>query len=531
MMGESIRILVVEDNPGDARLLRQLLLEGAIPVDFVHVERLDEALKRLSQEQFDVVLADLSLPDGQDLEVLGRLRARAPGVPVLVLTGNDEHVLGLQAMLSGAQGALVKSHLDSELLSRVILYAIERQQLGVELEQARLQIQRQNQFLSHFSHELRTPLTAAYQFVTILLDGLAGEINAEQREYLGIILRNVNQLRNMIRDLLDVKRVRTGKLTLQPRCLSLIGIAEEMVRALQTTADTRKICLAVADFGFLPPVDADPARVQQVLANLLDNALKFSSEGGTITLNASLYANDPQFLCISIADTGCGISPEGQQHIFEYLYQEESGIKTSRSGLGIGLYICREIVQRHGGQIWVESEAGKGSVFYFTLPRFPFTGLIAPLLQAPEQAAGTLLLLTVELCNRATPGGRLSESLRQRAWDCLERGVRPEMEVLLPRMVSLLDREIFFLVVNAAEPISVHKIWKQLGCYADMKENEVEVQISYYRLERSRRPNEPLPEREIEDLAADIEREISRESRRLAHRRKTTQNKENEAES
>ena len=129
----------------------------------------------------------------------------------------------------------------------------------------------------------------------------------------------------------------------------------ETLRWLQSTCNT-----------FLPLM-ADPGRIRQVLNNLCDNALKFCGAGDTIALSARIFEEDTGYVCISVRDTGCGISKEGRQQVFEYLYQDQTGLNYNHKGLGIGLAICRELVTQHGGHIWVESEPGNGSLFSFIL--------------------------------------------------------------------------------------------------------------------------------------------------------------------
>ena len=237
----------------------------------------------------------------------------------------------------------------------------------------RRQLEIKDQFLSHVSHELRSPLTTVYQFVTILLDGLAGDLTPEQREYLEITLRSVNQLRGMIGDLLDVTRAEAGKLVVEPQSVRPATLVAETLQTLQPSAGAKRLALRADLPGDLPAVHADPDRVRQVLTNLIENAIKFTPEGGEITVRAGVSAQDPGFLSVAVADTGCGISPKGTRQIFERLHQEANTIEDSRKGLGLGLYICKELVSRHGGRIWVDSELGRGSVFCFTLPLCPGT--------------------------------------------------------------------------------------------------------------------------------------------------------------
>ena len=254
-----------------------------------------------------------------------------------------------------------------------------------ELEQTRRQqLELRDQFLSHVSHELRLPLTAIYQFVTILLDELAGDLSGEQREYLEIVLRNANQLRDMIEDLLETTRVQTGKLSIEAQSTSVAELVGEIVSSLRTLAGAKGVALSADVSAHLPPAYADPQRIRQILRNLVENGIKFTPDHGTITIRAELSDEEHRAIRIAVVDTGCGISPDECEKIFERLYQGTSTIEGSRKGLGLGLSICRELVSRHGGRIWVESQLGRGSTFFFTLPIFSSVNQLTPLAVAEQ---------------------------------------------------------------------------------------------------------------------------------------------------
>ena len=196
MKSKALQVLLVEDNSGDARLLREMFSnESAGSFELTHVLRLSEALSLLAKGGIDIVLLDMGLPDGHGLDTVRRAHAIAPGVPLIVLTGLDDEALAAEAMKEGAQDYLIKGEIENRALPRALRHSIERQRMQSETELIRThQIQFKDEFLSHVSHELRSPLTAVHQFVTILLDGLAGPLVPEQRQYLDIALRNLWQI-------------------------------------------------------------------------------------------------------------------------------------------------------------------------------------------------------------------------------------------------------------------------------------------------------------------------------------------------
>jgi PAS domain S-box-containing protein len=250
----------------------------------------------------------------------------------------------------------------------------ERIKLEEALEQLRQdQMRFKDEFLSHVSHELRSPLTAIKQFTTILLGGLAGDLNKEQREYQQIVLRNIRQLQAMIDDLLEVTRLETGKLTVEPERVSVMLAVTDTFNTLKGSARAKGVTLSYDLAPNLPSVHADPTRLRQILIILLDNAIKFTPGGGFVTIKGLILARDTRLLLLEVSDTGVGINPDITENIFERLYQVSERTEGSRKGLGLGLYICKELVMRQGGTIWAKRRQRTGTTFSFTLPIFSLT--------------------------------------------------------------------------------------------------------------------------------------------------------------
>ncbi len=236
-----------------------------------------------------------------------------------------------------------------------------------ELEKSRLQqLEIKDQFLAHVSHELRAPLSASHLFVRNLLDGVSGGLTPEQRDDMEIVLKNIEQLRGMISDLLEATRADSGRLRIERREVSISSLIAETVSTFKLSAGT--IDLSSRAPLHLPPVFADPQRVQQILNNLVDNAIKFTPANGRIAIRARLVEPECDCVQVEVADTGRGLSSKGKALVFDRMYQDQPASDLPRGGLGLGLYICRLLVERHGGRIWVESEPGVGSTFFFTLP-------------------------------------------------------------------------------------------------------------------------------------------------------------------
>ena len=452
MNEKPVKVLLVEDNPGDARLLRIFLAEAASStMELTHFGCMSDAVSHLHGNEVDVVLLDLGLPDAQGLGGVRQMHSIAPGVPLVVLTGLDDEITAAQALQEGAQDYLIKGQIESHGLLRALRYAMERQRMQVETEQLRKQqLQLKDEFVSHVSHELRSPLTAIYQFASILVDGLAGELRPEQSEYLRITLRNVRQLESMIADLLEVTRVQAGKLNIEPQATSLRDAIADTVRMFEGSVAGKGITLHANIPADLPLAYVDPSRVRQVLINLVSNAIKFTPKGGEIMLHPRIFEEDPCLLVMEIADTGCGIKPEVSKLIFERLYQASDASEDGRKGLGLGLYISKELVTRQGGKIWVTSEPQKGSNFFFTVPIFSLASLISPILTNELKLVDGIVVLLVEMDSQ---DGSLSPDVRIEmsnvARTLLQRCLLPDLDVVLPKMDSGNAQELFFVVACA----------------------------------------------------------------------------------
>jgi signal transduction histidine kinase/ActR/RegA family two-component response regulator len=292
-----------------------------------------------------------------------------------------------------------------------------------ELEQAdRLR----SQFLSHVSHELKTPLTSIKGFLQNLLDGLTGPLNEKQQRYVSRMLDNSNRLIRMIEDLLDRTRIQSGRLDLVPGEIDLGHCVAEAVEQLRLLAQAKRQTLeAVA-----PPVPlmvlADRDRLIQIVMNLVQNAVKFTPEGGSIMV--TMRQESQTLAGVSVRDTGPGIGPEFIDQIFDPFFrvkQARSGIK----GLGLGLSIVRTLVELHGGTIAARSEPGYGAELYFTIPLFP---MIAPPSGHASAAAPRILVVEDD------------PDIRQLLQDCLQaKGYRVQSEVDGVRAVEAVQAETF----------------------------------------------------------------------------------------
>jgi len=235
-----------------------------------------------------------------------------------------------------------------------------------------------DEFISIVSHELRTPLTAIRGALQLLESGLYDAESDEYKEMLHIASSNSERLVRLVNDILDLERLESNRVQLEMEDCQIAEVIQHALESVRALADTANITLSTS----LPSISmwAAPDAIVQTLVNLLSNAIKFSSPGNTVWLRAELETDDRasrQEICFSVEDKGRGIPADKLATIFERFQQVDASDSRQKGGTGLGLAICKTIVQQHGGKIWVESEVGKGSTFYFTVPRSPSTTLLS----------------------------------------------------------------------------------------------------------------------------------------------------------
>lgn len=221
-----------------------------------------------------------------------------------------------------------------------------------------------SEFISVVSHELRTPLTPIKGYIDLILEGDAGELTEEQKAYLKIVEMNTDRLVALVNDLLDISRIEAGKIDLELKPVAVEDVIQETVAVHRKQIESRGLSLTLAIPSRLPWVKADRNRIAQVLNNLVSNACKYTPSGG-ISIAA---APDGEFLEVAVSDTGVGLSRDDMKKLFTKFFRAKNPATSETAGTGLGLAITKSIVEKHGGEIWVESRPGKGAAFHFTLP-------------------------------------------------------------------------------------------------------------------------------------------------------------------
>ncbi len=397
MEARRIKTLFVEDNPGDARLIMELLNDATNnPLQLVWVSTLEDALGLLAKTEFEAAIIDLNLPDSSGLETYTKIQAKSPELPIIVLTGfADDGTFATIAVKQGAQDYLVKGQVDHHLLIRAVLYAIERKssqrklrRLNEELERrvaertaelsefvtqleheisVRQQAERhKDDFVSMISHELRTPLSITREAVSLILDRIPGEINEKQEHVLDIARRNIDRLSRIINNLLHMSRIEQGCLKLDKREVNLCDIVRDTLASFEITVGEKKLQLKTHFTREPVLIEADVECLGEIFVNLIENAIKYTDEG---SIEVAVEDRGNGMVVCRITDTGVGIPSDYLERIFNKFEQAHRATRPGVVGSGLGLAIVKNIIELHGGRISVESQPGKGSTFTFTLPR------------------------------------------------------------------------------------------------------------------------------------------------------------------
>jgi signal transduction histidine kinase len=366
---DTLRILLVEDNPGDARLCRELLRDGFVePFELEHAPTLAAGVTALERARADVALLDLSLPDAHGLVSVREVAARFPRLPIVVMSGLADEAVSLAALQTGAQDYLVKGQGDGALVARAIRYAIERKRIELQLieakEKAELASRAKSQFLANMSHELRTPLNAIIGFAEVLGSDLAAA-ERNRVEYAKDIRSSGAHLLQIINEILDLSKIEAGKLELELGPVDILGVVAACRRLVAERAAEAGLELEVEAATGLPTLNADEHKLKQVVLNLLSNAVKFTPSGGSIRVRV---ATEDEALVLSVADTGIGIAEEDIPKAMAPFVQLDSTLARRYPGTGLGLSLSKSLVELHGGEFRLESVLGAGTTATLRFP-------------------------------------------------------------------------------------------------------------------------------------------------------------------
>jgi signal transduction histidine kinase len=365
------KILVVDDEQSVATTIKAILqLDGN---EVTAVTSGKEALDLLRGREFDVVLTDLRLDDLDGIEILRETQKLWPDTVSIMLTGYASLESAVTALRSGAYDYLIKPS-DVDELRATVGRALERRRLRQRLVELEQLDKLKTQFLSMASHELRTPLTAVSGFMQIArrrmgrLGGATDIPNSWREEAqradetLEMANRQAKKLARLIDELLDVSRLQQGRVEMRLAEIELAEVVREVGERMKLLSKGHEIETKIDGAA---PIVADRDRIEQVLENLVGNAIKYSPETGRIEM--SLHQSGANAI-VSVRDQGIGIAPAEVEKIFGLFYRSPDPRADHVGGLGLGLYISREIVSRHHGRLWAERNPDAGTTFHVTLP-------------------------------------------------------------------------------------------------------------------------------------------------------------------
>ncbi len=356
-----MRLLLVEDNPADVELVLLALRKDGFDVSNDVVQTAEEFTLRIQATAYDLILADYNLPQWSGMEALALLRRENLDVPLIVVTGYLGEEKAVECIKRGATDCVLKDHLAR--LPTSVRRALEEKRLRKQRHQSEEELARSNAELQQFayvaSHDLQEPLRMIATYTQLLAERYRGRLDEQADKYIAYSVDGATRMQALIQDLLRFSRV--GKAEIEPRATDCRAVVEQALENLQAAVLESG---AAVNWNGLPVVMADPGQLTQVFQNLIANAIKFhGAETPVIQIDSEQKEHN---WVLSVSDNGIGIPPENWQDIFVIFRRLHT--RSEYPGNGIGLSICKKIIERHGGKIWIEAQAKPGCHFKFTLP-------------------------------------------------------------------------------------------------------------------------------------------------------------------
>jgi len=372
------RVLVVDDDAEDYYTVKRLLDRTSTSVyELTHIDNFDEAILALRGTHYDVALLDYFIGEHSASEIITALGPDSQ-IPFIMLTGKDVVGPERDALLSGAFDFLDKNELSPPSLTRSIDFALNRFQIEFQLRRSeeRLRLAQEeadqanrtkSEFLAHMSHELRTPLNAILGYSEILKDDVFTHGLCDQyRDYAQAVHKSGHHLLNLINDLLDLSKIEAGSCTLDIRSNALFPLLEEVLTLFVPIASERNIRITCDIPASMTRIRADERALKQVLVNLVSNAVKFSHEGGEVTI---LGRETQQNSILSVIDRGIGIAAEELDAALKPFEQTSSAAHANTNGTGLGLPITKLLIEQHEGSLTLNSALNEGTRVSLQFPR------------------------------------------------------------------------------------------------------------------------------------------------------------------
>lgn len=370
---QNIRVVIIEDDPDDILIVKDLLKDlPMIKTELTIFQTYQQGWEEIAKDRADVYLIDQHLGAQRGVSLIARARDRGIQKPMILLTGNDSPEVDYEAQEAGASDYVYKGDLKPSILARAIRYslaqwqALQSRERFVQERVARLHAQdlerRKTEFLRIASHELKTPITSTFSNLYLLREAIAEKNLDKAEEYSERSYRQLKHLTAMMEDLLDLSKIEMERMTYSPEIINLTSLVAGVIESMQSLT-SHQIKLSKPDDDVF--IQADPARVNQVMTNLVANAAKFSPKAQEIIVEIK---PKKEVVEVSVRDFGIGIKQSEIMKVFDKFYSTKQSDSKQQSGLGLGLYLAKHIVERHGGSITVSSEPGSGTIFLVKLP-------------------------------------------------------------------------------------------------------------------------------------------------------------------
>ena len=366
MAEEKINVLIADDEEGLRNTIAAWLGDEGFEVE----QAADglEAIKRVQGKDFDIALLDIKMPGANGLEVLRFIKKNSNPTEVVMMTGMSDVSMAVEAMKLGAKEYLTKP-VDLDQLVPQLRGLVKKRDAEERLRQM------QSEHTSRLLYDLHNPISGLKQSIGYVIKGMAGPLSDHQKELMGYMFNSMDKVIGLLNDMMDLTKLEGGRVRLNEGIGNLADTIQKVTQEFRVPIQSTKITLDVTVEPELPPIEYDSQKVEQVIHNLVSNAMKYTPAQGTIVVRVRKVAlvveegQKPQdFILVSVFNSGQGIPKDELPLIFDRYRNVVSESKDKKKTSGLGLIIVQRIVEAHNGKIWVESEPGKGATFFFALP-------------------------------------------------------------------------------------------------------------------------------------------------------------------
>ena len=366
---EITHVLVVDDDEVDRMLVKRTLKQTHPQITIIEAENCRSALALIQQQPFDCAFIDYNLPDGNGVELVSQFRSLGIKFPLIALTGQGDEQVAVDLMKAGASDYIKKNNVKPDLFHHILHQCMRLYQAQVEADEVKKQredlLEQREAFISYMTHDMQTPLVGANRMLELIQDDAFGTVSDSVKQKIDIIVHSNQDLLTMVRDLVDVYSYDTNLEEISRIPIDIRDLAQEVIQELNPLVIDRDLDLQliIEDQETNYQISIDRLAFKRVLVNLIGNSLKFTEIGHISLVITGSSENNPMIKII-IQDTGVGISSEDLTQVFERFRRGNH----KRSNSGLGLYLCRQIVEKHNGTIQVESQLNQGTTFTIQLP-------------------------------------------------------------------------------------------------------------------------------------------------------------------